>query len=176
VKKFFNFRIIIVILCFLFVCCYFVYQSADYEKIADRITVKTALKLKKEKGLNLIAIGGGMMHDIQRMSMEFNFYKVVDMKMARELLVYSVEEYLSAINSSEKVRQYLHNYPFTSQNVKIVIYFYNQDRFKVPSGKISIVAARRGTIEFFIDDPEINNIKSIHEETYQEALKTVSHK
>ena len=92
------------------------------------------------------------------------------------MLVYGVEEYLFAINSNENVRPYLHNYPFTASDVRIVIYFHNSDRSNVPNGKISIVAARQGSIEYFIDDPKINNIKSIYEETYNDALKTVSHK
>src|SRR3972149_10675641 len=77
------------------------YQVPEYEKIADAITAKTAKKLEKEKGLLLIGTGGQMMNDIQMMMMGFFFYRVVDIETARQLLVDSVEEYLSAINSNE---------------------------------------------------------------------------
>lgn len=176
-KLFFNFGVIFALSCVLFGCSLSGYQLPEYEKIADKITAETAIKLEKEKGLILAGTGGGMMHDIQEMSMAFHFYyKSVDTKTARELLVYSVEEYLSAINSNEKVRPYLHNYPFTSQNVEIVIYFYNPDRSDVSLGKLSIAAAKPRKVVYYIDYPEKHTIKAVYEETYQDALKVVSHK
>ena len=71
----------------------------DYEKIADRITDNTAKKLEKEKQyLHLVGTGGGMMDDIKMMAMSFYFYHEVDLMKQEINCVYSVEEYLSAIN------------------------------------------------------------------------------
>src|SRR3989344_4332350 len=123
-KFIFNIGGITVMISFLFGCSSF-YQSPRYIKLAHKITEKTAKKLKEQKNLYLIGTGGQMMHDIQMMMMGFNFYKVVDIETARQLLVESVEEYLSVINSNKEVRPYLHNYPFTAKNIEIVIYFYN---------------------------------------------------
>ena len=153
---------------------FFFSPSVDYEKIADKITEKTAKKLKEQKGLSLAGTGGQMMDDIQMMMMGFNFYKVVDIETTRQLLFDSVQEYLSAINSNERIRPYLHNYPFTAQNVEIVIYFYNPDGSKVPPGKINIAAANQGEVVYYIDSTENHTIKPIHEETYEEALKLVN--
>lgn len=164
--------ILIIFSCFL-ARSVFESDSQDYEKIADKITEKTAKKLKDEKGLVLVGIGGQMMNDIQKMMMGFNFYKVVDMDTARQLLVDSVEEYLSDINANNKIRPYLHNYPFTPQNVEIVIYFYNPDGSKVPNGKLKIAEASRDKIIYYVDCPEKHAIKVLHEETYQEAVEII---
>ena len=59
-----------------------------------------------------------MMHDIQMMMMGFDFYQGLDIPEARKLLVDAVDEYLAEINANDKVRPYLHNYPFTYQNTK----------------------------------------------------------
>jgi len=150
--------------------------TKDYEKIADKITARTAAKLKLEKDLFLIGTGGGMMDDIKLMGMYFNYYKPIDMQSARELLVYAVEEYLSSINSSEAVRPYLHNYPFTAKNIELVIYFYKPDRSFVELEKLSIIAANEGRVEYEINHSEKRILKTIHEETYEEALKIVSSK
>ena len=83
-------------------------------------------------------------------------------------------EYLLEINSSEKVRPFLHNYPFTAENIQIVIYFRNPDRSKVASGQINVASAREGKISYYIDYPEKHTLKAICEETYEEALKMVS--
>jgi len=108
------------------------------------------------------------------MMIGFNYYHVVDVNAARRLLVDSVEEYLSAINASEEVRPYLHEYPFTAQNVEIDIYFYGPDRHKVPAGEIMIAAAKRGKLTYYIDVPEKYDLKAIYEETYEDALKAVN--
>ena len=172
-KLIINLGIMMCMLSFIFGCSSFGYQSPRYVKLAHEITEKTAKKLKEQKGLSLAGTGGQMMDDIQMMMMGFNFYKVVDIETTRRLLVDSVQEYLSAINSNEEIRSHLHNYPFTAQNVEIVIYFYNPDGSKVPPGKITIAAANQGKVVYYIDDPEKHTIRSLHEETYEEALKLV---
>ena len=173
-KLIFNFGVIIFVFSCSFGCSFFGYQSQDYEKIADKITERSAKKLKAQKGLVLIGTGGQMMHDIQMMAMSFNFYQEVDLSTARKLLIDSVQEYLSDINSNDKIRKYLHNYPFTDKNVEIVIFFHSPDGFKVSPGKINIAAANQGKVTYYIDYPEKHTIKSIYKETYEEASQAVS--
>ena len=67
-----------------------------------------------------------MMDDIQMMAMSFNYYEEVNLKTARELTIYVINEYLSAINSNKELRPYLHEYPFTAKNVEIRIFIYVQ--------------------------------------------------
>jgi len=150
------------------------YSIPHYETLADKLTRKTAKKLEAQTGLYLIGTGGQMMDDIQKMMMGFAFYQVIDIEIARSLLVKSVEEYLSDINSNEEIRPYLHNYPFSAENIEIVIYFHSPDGSDVPPGKISIAAANKGKVSYYIDYPEKHTIKPIHEENYQDALRTVS--
>ncbi len=162
------------VLATMFSCSSFEPPKANYGKIANAITAKTAKKLENEKGLIPVGTGGQMMNDIQMMMIGFNYYHVVDIDTARHLLVDSVEEYLSDINASEEVRPYLHEYPFTAQNVEIDIYFYSSDRHKVLTGEIMIAAAKRGKLTYYIDVPEKYDLKAIHEETYEDALKAVN--
>ena len=150
------------------------WPSVNYVKLSHKITNRTAKKLKQEKGLILIGTGGGMMNDIKMMMMGFNYYKVVDIDEARKLLIYCVEEYLNAINGDEKVRPYLHNYPFTAKNIQIDIYFKNPDGSKVAQGQINIAGADEGKMIYYIDSPEKYLLKRVREETYEEALKIVS--
>ena len=143
----------------------------DYEKIADGITVKTAEKLEQEHGLILVGIGGQMMHDIQMMSMSFFLYHEVSLEEARKLIVYSVEEYLSNINSNEKIRPYLHEYPFTAKNVEVWLWLYDIDHFNLPKGTIHHVLAENETISYFIKGEKRR--KTLHEESYEQAKSLV---
>ncbi|NNM43195.1 MAG: hypothetical protein HKM07_02505 [Chlamydiae bacterium] len=139
--------------------------SENYERIADAITAETAKKLQNEKELILTGTGR------QMMMMGFNFYEAVNSEIARKLLICCVEEYLSAINNNEKIRPYLHEYPFTDKNVKIVIYFYNSDGSDVSSDRISVAAISKGIVTYYVKTSDNQPLKDIHEETYQEALK-----
>jgi len=57
----------------------------------------------------LIPVGTGG----QMMAMSFDYYQEVDLKTARELIVYDINEYLSVINGNNEIKPYLHEYPFT---------------------------------------------------------------
>ncbi|VHO02455.1 hypothetical protein [Candidatus Rhabdochlamydia sp. T3358] len=158
---------------FLFGCSSFWHPLPDYEKIADDITEKTAQKLKGKKNLYLIGTGGRMMNDIQAMHMSFHFYQEVDLKKARELVVYAANEYLLDINNNEEIRPYLHEYPFTAQNVEIHIWIYKPDRHRLPPEKIYYISAINGVLSYYIRGLEEYSRQAICKETYEEALQSI---
>ncbi len=172
----FNFLVIISMVTFIFGCSSSGGQMPDYEKIADKITEETAKKLKDQKNLVLIGTGGKMMNDIQAMDMSFNFYQEMDLKASRELIIYVINEYLSAINSSNRVRAYLHEYPFTAKNVEIRIWFFKPDGTDLPLDKIYYVSAIDGILTYYLDLPETYSRKAINKETYEEAQRAISAK
>jgi hypothetical protein len=144
-------------------------QFSDYEKIADEITERTAKELKAEKNLYLVGTGGQMMDDIQMMAMSFYYYQEVDLKAARELIVYVINKYLLAINSNKEIRPSLHEYPFTAKNVEISIFIYKPDRYELPPEKIYCIECMNGRLEYFI---RANPRQAI----YEEALQAISSK
>jgi hypothetical protein len=143
------------------------FESPRYVKIADSITDQTAKKIEKEKGLSLCGTGGGMMDDVKFMMMAFSYPKSVDAKEARDLLIYSAEAYLSAINSNPEIRPFLHNYPFTAGNIAIEIYFPD---IKDPN-LLSVASVYKGRVSYDIRDPETKRLKEILEESYETALQ-----
>ncbi|VHO00910.1 hypothetical protein [Candidatus Rhabdochlamydia sp. T3358] len=138
------------------------------EKIADTITEKTAEKLKEQKNLHLVTTGRVTKDDIRMMLMGFHLYteQEVDVKEARELLVYAVNEYLLDINSNEEIRPCLHEYPFTAKNVEIRIWVYNPERIK-----IGYISAINGLLTYQLDLPETQSRQDICKESYEEALQ-----
>jgi hypothetical protein len=146
-------------------------SSPDYEKIADKITEKTAKKLKEQKNLCLVGTGGQMMDDIQMMAMSFNYYQEVDLQTARKLIVSALEEYLAAINNSQEIKPYLHQNPFTDKNIEIRIWIYNPDRSELPLEKIYCITSINGVLKYYI---RANPYQAIREESYEEVLKEVA--
>ena len=156
---------------FLFGCSSFGYPLPDYEKIANKITERTAKELQEQKNLYLVGTGGRMMNDIQAMDMSFCFYEEVDLKAAKELLIYIIDEYLSAINNNKEIRPYLHEYPFTAKNVEIRIWIYEPDGSRLSPEKIHYVSSIDGVLDYYIRGS--GHRQAICEETYEEALKLV---
>lgn len=148
------------------------FQVPEYEKMADRLTLRTAIKLKKEKNLTLVGIGGGMMDHIRMMSMSFVYKNEIDIEAGRDLLVSCLNEYLNAINSDEKLRPHLVNYPFEPKNVEIWIYIHRSDNQRMDLGKISFISSIEGNFKYKIDkDP--HNSEIIYKETYEEAIAKI---
>jgi hypothetical protein len=143
-------------------------QAVDYEKIADKLTIQTATTLKEKKNLFLIGIGGRMMHDIQMMGITFTYYQEIDLSSARELIVYAVSKYLYDINSSQEIRPYLHEYPFTVKNVEIMILVYGPDRLELLEEKIYCIKAREGKLRYYT---RLDHDNPIHEESFEEAVQ-----
>ncbi len=170
-KRFLNFSLFLVMFVSVFGCNSFRDQMPDYEKIADKITNRTAEKLKKERKLILIGIGGRMMDDIQMMAMSFNYYHEVNLEQARELLIYAINEYLSDINNNQDIRPYLHEYPFTSKNVEIMIFVYGPDRLELPAEKIYCITSRNGVIRYYTRSDRDH---PMCKETYDEALNEIA--
>ncbi len=175
-KSIVSFSVIVAVLALFLACSSCGYLLQDYEKIADKITEKTAKKLKEEKKLCLVGTGGKMMHDIQAMDMSFNYYTEVDLQTARELVVYAIDEYLKAINDNREIRPYLHEYPFTAKNVEIRIWIYKPDGSHPHLDNIQCICSIDGIITYYLDAPEQYTYKLFHKETYEEAFKLVKTK
>lgn len=145
----------------------------DYEKLANAITLKVARKLKTDKDLCLIGIVGGMMDDIKMMGMAFEYSQSIDVKRGRELLLFSISEYLAAINGDEKVRSYLHTYPFTVKDVEIKIHIRNPDGSIVSPENIYYISSINGELCYYLNDPEYYSRICLLQETYEEAMQAL---
>lgn len=162
------------LICFIFVLLIACsgYKVSNYEKMADKITAKTAKKLEKERELILIGTGGGMMHNIRMMAMSFVYKHEIDVDEGRTLLIAALGEYIEAVNTNEEIRPYLANYPFDPKNIEIRIFIHNPDNSNVEEGKISVISAINGILKY--DADEGYGYKRIHRETYEEALEKIA--
>ena len=144
------------------------------EKIADKITAEVAKEIKEETGLSLIGTGGGMMRQIHTLSMSFQCYNPLTIEQARELLIYCSEKYLNKINSSEQIRPYLQNYPFKAKDIGVGIFIYESDKHPVLAGNLSLATVFNGNLAYKVNPSDWEPLKTIHKETYEQALRILS--
>ncbi|MBI3259664.1 MAG: hypothetical protein HYZ54_09350 [Ignavibacteriae bacterium] len=167
--------IIILILTVLSISALYFYNNPpprNYERFANKITANVAKKLKEEHDLHLVGIGGRMMYSVEMMSMRFDYYHQITLEEARKLLVIAIKEYLSAINSDEKIRPYLKEYPFTAKNVEIGIFILQSNGSKVPPDKIYYISNMDDILSYYIAKQNgFSTRTAICEESYEEALQ-----
>lgn len=150
------------------------YELTEKEKLSDEILEKVAIKLKNELGLIPCGTGGGMLDQIKMLALAFDYNEPLDQDRGREFLILAMDELASAINSDERIRPYLHNYPFDQRNVEIIIYFPTLERSNLEQP--CVIAARRGKLCYKYPSADPYKYGKIYEETYEEALEKIAHK
>ena len=163
-----------VIIFLLLICSSCISLPEDYTQIATKIQRETASQLEKEKGLWAIGDSGQMYNDIQTMGIEFEYFHLVNLEEARELLVYAIQVFLHNINSNKEVRPFLHNYPFTTKNIEITIWIYQKSGKNPHQGNIECITLYQNKLTYKLTAPSKFELWPIlHEETYAEALEAL---
>ena len=171
-KKKFIILLFSILFVYLFLRIFNFYFTTDREKIADRITLKTAKILKEEKNLSPIGFGGSMMEDVKIIYVAFTYINdSYNVNEARKLIVYCAEKYINEINNNKKIRPYLHNYPFKADNLELDIFFKDQNNLSPPYPNIYFVSLRNGLISYKVE--ENDESKLIHKEPFEEAQEIV---
>lgn len=149
-------------------------QSSEKQQAANRIRNEVALKIRNKFGLFPIGSGGQTMHKIEMLMLAFECRRSLTEGEAREILVKSVEEFVSALNNDEQVRPYLAEFPSTEKNIEIVIYI--QD---VRGGQVSttqefdIASCEQGYIKFMASNSEKYKLITLRQESFEEAKQLI---
>lgn len=152
--------------------------SAREQKVIS-ITAQVGRKIKQETGLHLIGRGGGVIGErrlVRKLNMSFSHHGVINMEEGREFVVYCVQEYLSAINGCEEVKDELVHYPFKPRDIEITLFIRGLKNEDVPIGELDVICIINGIIKYKIEQQGFSNMKITHTETYEEALKIVEEK
>lgn len=145
--------------------------------MADDIFDAMRIKLMEHyKDLDMTTIGvtSGMADCVRLMGFDFQIRGPLPKEQIREIIVDGVEEFLKAINSNEKIRSSLKNYPFTSNGIRISLIINDKNNNDIFYPEISSAFISRGNIYYFYADKEdIYSFKSEEEENYETAKKIV---
>ncbi|NGX36948.1 MAG: hypothetical protein K1000chlam2_00094 [Chlamydiae bacterium] len=128
-----------------------------------------------QKKYNIHPCGIGMNGKFEYLEISFEVRRPLEKDEAREMLFDCADEFLKKINSNEKIRPYLKNYPFDLKNVGIVFFIKNIDRRDLFDPNISVSLTHHSGVVYFTNDPENTfRYKKTYKETHEEALKLVN--
>ena len=149
------------------------YKEPD---LVNKLGLELAEYVEKKYSLTPSGIGGSIKENkIQFITVHFCFKgNPVDIETGRKLLLPIVNDLLIFLNDKPEIRQNIQEYPFTSKNLDIAIFFYDFENKVISHPYLNTISARKEEIGYFTRDPH-NRYKYELEmyEPYEEALKKV---
>ena len=112
-----------------------------------------------------------MMDDVKMIGGAFSKSTALSVDEARELFVEVTEELIDRFNKDEKIRPYLHNYPFAFDNVDIMLHLSGKGERSPGEGYVALVYKGKGDeIVYRGYDQETQKFYPLHREPYSEAV------
>lgn len=173
-------------------------KSPDYLKYVNEIVDDFVKDMEKKYKLHCYGSGGSMPKDVEKIDVLFISYNKSTVEDARKMEVNAIEDLLYRINSHEKIRPYLREYPFHAERIGLSISFHTKIDARPLDGSVAFVFLARNKIfyraaEMRMSDPipltrvgkngewtkEIipgelqEELIPLLEEPYEEALKIV---
>jgi len=147
-------------------------HSSPSEKAVIQVINKTADTI--EKKYNITRTGYGVNGDIKFLEICFQIAHPMKKNEARKVLLDCQGIFLSNINSSEKLRPALKNYPFGNENAGIKFFFSTPSGGEIFHPNICVAAINKRGLYFRTDDPENEfRYKETYQETHEEAIAKV---
>ena len=173
-------------------------KSPDYLKYVGEIVDDFVNDMEKKYELHCYGSGGSMPTDVEKIDVLFISYQKSTVNDARKMEVNAVQELLRRINTHEKIRPHLREYPFGSDRVHVSISFRTETDNYPLDGSIAHVSIGKNNIFYYAAEMKmtapvpLTRMKSndefvkeivpgelqeklipLMEETYEEALKIV---
>jgi len=148
-------------------------EPSVHDKALYGFIAKMGNELGKKYKMSPIGPGGGATPEgiwLMSLSFEKNGDPLTEEE-ARKLIIHCVDDFLLAVNSDDKLKPFLKNYPFTSKNLDLTIFSYDKDHILHYFPSIAVVTNVEGKIGFFTEDPSVKHgYHTKKYETYEESV------
>ena len=137
---------------------------------------KVIEEMKNTEDLSPTIVSGELMDRVNTVALHFKSYESLSLEECRELYVSCTQRLLDYINNHEEILPYLAIYPFTENEIEFAIAFNKPGTYERVDNKfIAYVSNINGKVCYRIDTgaTDTNPLKTIHRESYSEALKIV---
>jgi hypothetical protein len=144
-----------------------------YYDMANQLNSEIIKGLSKRFNMNAVGITAGLADHVNVLGAMFQIRGPLSKDELRQILVDCVQEYLQQLNSNEKIRPFLKNYPFLAEDINISILVVDKKGLCVKHPAFCIVANSGKTVWFATNEPG-GAYKYEEEETFEESLKIVT--
>lgn len=127
----------------------------------------------KQQGLVLIGSGVKIPNKIRGLDAHYVMVGNYNIEQARILFVNCVEEMIHEANSKESMKPFMNSYPFTNENIEIILGFREANGNEIHTPFVSSVLNVNNTVFYSTIDPETNESVRMHSEPYDEGVRIV---
>lgn len=161
----------------------FVHQEKPHEPLIDAVFAAYLKEMYQDYRFEIDGIGGKLVDGVEEVVVRLIHFQPTNMEKARELQVIATERLLYLINSSEKLRPYIKDYPLNLNNLKVSVLFRKKNYYPYYNGSMERSSQEGDQIFYYQKIPvEDENAKYpvqpretllYAKESYQEALNKV---
>jgi len=145
----------------------------NFWKLAQKIMGEYSQEMRKKHSFEVAGSGGSAAYDMQVATITYAGYQSLNIDEARRLFIEVVDGLAYKFNKDKVIRPFLHDYPFTRQNIDIALTFKNGTDLFITQGKIAHVAAGGSDIIYSIYNSTTRRLETVFQEPYEEALRIV---
>lgn len=137
------------------------------ERLKNKVISQTSQELKTEKQLILVGFGGSSLQNFEHISISFDCYQPLNIKKARKIILFIANRFLNNINDVLKKNQ---EDLYEIKNLKIMIFCYMPNKSPAKPPNLGSIWLIKNNIYYNLREEDL---KTIHKETYKEALEIV---
>ncbi len=132
-------------------------KSSEHLKYVNEIICDFIPEIEKRYDLHCYGSGGSMPTDVEKIDVLFISYHKSSVAEARKMELGAIQALLSRINSHEKIRPYLREYPFGSDRVHISISFRTETDDRPLDGSVAFVSIVNNKIYYDSAEMKMSN-------------------
>lgn len=144
----------------------------NYQKESNKLVDEHIKYIKKNFNVYPAGVGGGMASEINRISLHSDCYKIVNVDQAREIFFDCVSDLLNRFNCCPKIRPYMHNFPFTIDNLHLILAFSTSEGKRPPEPNVALITVGNGKVFYAEYKHGLRDFNDIHIESIEKAFET----
>jgi hypothetical protein len=150
------------------------FQKIDYNKRICQLVANYEKYIKENYKLEVITAGTGTNHeDIYRCDFVFAKYDHVPYKEAMVTFYDLEDSFLKYINSEVALKPYLHNYPFTYNDVEFAFTYFTTHE-DMPPQTFETISHKKDTVVISVFNKLTQERKTLYRAKYKEFLEDVN--
>ncbi len=148
-------------------------KEEDYTFYLTQIVCPIAKEAQEEFDLFYIGRGGELAEGVGAVEVKFIAYRRGSLEEARKIQVTLMERLIRALNTHEKIRPFLAEYPFPVHRVSIMLAYRKGDDSCYADGSVVLSFQAKNNLCYFSEDPKTERSEIIIREPYEKAKQKV---
>jgi hypothetical protein len=144
---------------------------SDAEKCVNKIIAESSRTLSKRHKMRCVGTSASMpWNTVRGVGLRFQIVGPLTQDQLRPILIDCTNEMVRLVNANTEIRPYLASYPFTPNNIDLVIFVKNAEGYPILPPEIGIADSLWGSLSYAACDTSAKPV--IHQKLATESFET----